>query len=55
MAGQIVPWNYPLMMATWKLAPALEAGCTVVLKPDAQTPLTVLRLALRAGGDGLDR
>src|SRR5438045_1138986 len=34
VAGQIVPWNYPLMMATWKLAPALAAGCAVVLKPD---------------------
>src|SRR6476620_10646168 len=34
VAGQIVPWNYPLMMTTWKLAPALAAGCTVVLKPD---------------------
>src|SRR6184192_414621 len=45
VAGQIVPWNYPLMMATWKLAPALAAGCTVVLKPDPVTPLTALRLA----------
>ena len=45
VCGQIVPWNYPLMMATWKLAPALAAGCTVVLKPDPATPLTALRLA----------
>jgi acyl-CoA reductase-like NAD-dependent aldehyde dehydrogenase len=45
VAGQIVPWNYPLMMATWKLAPALAAGCAVVLKPDPQTPLSVLRVA----------
>jgi aldehyde dehydrogenase (NAD+)/betaine-aldehyde dehydrogenase len=45
VAGQIVPWNYPLMMATWKLAPALAAGCSVVLKPDESTPLTALRLA----------
>lgn len=45
VAGQIVPWNYPLMMAAWKLAPALAAGCAVVLKPDAQTPLTAIRLA----------
>jgi aldehyde dehydrogenase (NAD+)/betaine-aldehyde dehydrogenase len=45
VAGQIVPWNYPLMMATWKLAPALAAGCSVVLKPDDKTPLTALRLA----------
>ena len=45
VAAQIVPWNYPLMMATWKLAPALAAGCSVVLKPDPQTPLTAIRLA----------
>jgi acyl-CoA reductase-like NAD-dependent aldehyde dehydrogenase len=45
VAGQIVPWNYPLLMTTWKLAPALAAGCSVVLKPDPQTPLTALRLA----------
>src|ERR671915_1577851 len=45
VAGQIVPWNYPLMMATWKLAPALAAGCPVVLKPDPQTPLSALRIA----------
>jgi aldehyde dehydrogenase (NAD+)/betaine-aldehyde dehydrogenase len=44
VAGQIVPWNYPLMMTTWKLAPALAAGCSVVLKPDSQTPLTALRM-----------
>ncbi len=45
VCAQIVPWNYPLMLATWKLAPALAAGCTVVLKPDPLTPLTALRLA----------
>jgi acyl-CoA reductase-like NAD-dependent aldehyde dehydrogenase len=45
VAAQIVPWNYPLMMATWKLAPALAAGCSVVLKPDPQTPLSAIRLA----------
>jgi betaine-aldehyde dehydrogenase len=45
VAGQIVPWNYPLLMAAWKLAPAICAGCTVVLKPAEQTPLTVLELA----------
>jgi aldehyde dehydrogenase (NAD+)/betaine-aldehyde dehydrogenase len=45
VAGQIVPWNYPLLMSTWKLAPALAAGCSVVLKPDPQTPLSVLRIA----------
>jgi aldehyde dehydrogenase (NAD+)/betaine-aldehyde dehydrogenase len=45
VAGQIVPWNYPLMMTTWKLAPALAAGCTVVLMPDSATPQTALRMA----------
>src|SRR5207245_4862692 len=45
VCAQIVPWNSPLLMATWKLAPALAAGCAVVLKPDPQTPLTALRLA----------
>jgi acyl-CoA reductase-like NAD-dependent aldehyde dehydrogenase len=44
VCAQIVPWNFPLMMAAWKLAPALAAGCTVVLKPAEQTPLTALRL-----------
>ena len=43
--GQIAPWNYPLMMAIWKLAPALAAGCTTVLKPASITPLTTLLLA----------
>jgi len=45
VAAQIVPWNFPLLMAAWKLAPALCAGCTVVLKPAEQTPLTTLALA----------
>ena len=45
VAGQIIPWNYPLLMAAWKLAPAICAGCTTVLKPAEQTPLTVLELA----------
>jgi len=45
VAGQIIPWNYPLLMAAWKLAPALAAGCTSVLKPAEQTPLTALELA----------
>jgi phenylacetaldehyde dehydrogenase len=42
--GQIIPWNFPLLMAAWKLGPALAAGCTVVLKPAEQTPLSALRL-----------
>jgi phenylacetaldehyde dehydrogenase len=45
VVGQIIPWNFPLLMAAWKLGPALAAGCTVVLKPAEQTPLTALRLA----------
>jgi phenylacetaldehyde dehydrogenase len=44
VAGQIIPWNFPLLMAAWKLGPALATGCTVVLKPAEQTPLTCLRL-----------
>lgn len=52
VVGQIVPWNFPLVMAAWKLAPALAAGCTSVLKPAEQTPLTAIflaELALEAG------
>jgi len=52
VCGQIVPWNFPLLMAAWKIAPALAAGCTIVLKPAEQTPLSALRLgelALEAG------
>lgn len=45
VAGQIIPWNYPLLMAAWKLAPALAAGCTCILKPAEQTPLTALEVA----------
>lgn len=44
VCGQIIPWNFPLLMAAWKIGPALAAGCTVVLKPAEQTPLTALRL-----------
>jgi acyl-CoA reductase-like NAD-dependent aldehyde dehydrogenase len=52
VCGQIIPWNFPLLMAAWKIGPALAAGCTIVLKPAEQTPLTALRLgqlALEAG------
>ena len=49
VAGLIAPWNYPLMMAAWKIGPALAAGNSVVLKPSELTPLTVLRLAELAG------
>ena len=45
VVGQIIPWNVPLLMAAWKLAPALAAGCSIVLKPAEDTPLTALRLA----------
>jgi phenylacetaldehyde dehydrogenase len=44
VVGQIIPWNFPLLMAAWKLGPALAAGCCVVLKPAEQTPLSALRL-----------
>ncbi|MCW3025406.1 MAG: betaine-aldehyde dehydrogenase, partial [Solirubrobacterales bacterium] len=44
VCAQIVPWNFPLLMTAWKIAPALAAGCTIVLKPAEQTPLTALRL-----------
>lgn len=52
VCGLIIPWNFPLAMASWKLGPALAAGCTAILKPAEQTPLTALRLgelALEAG------
>src|SRR5438445_9613279 len=49
VVGSIAPWNYPLMMAAWKLGPALAAGNTVVLKPSEWTPLTILRLMELAG------
>ncbi|KAI9151398.1 retinal dehydrogenase [Paramyrothecium foliicola] len=45
VCAQIIPWNYPLVMASWKLGPALAAGCTIVLKPAEQTPLSALYLA----------
>ena len=45
VAGQIIPWNFPLLMAAWKLAPALAAGCCCILKPAEQTPLTALEFA----------
>jgi len=44
VVGQIIPWNFPLLMAAWKMGPALATGCTIVLKPAEQTPLTALRL-----------
>src|SRR5262249_12013715 len=49
VVGGIVPWNYPLMMAVWKIAPALAAGNVQVLKPSEQTPLSLLRFAELAG------
>src|SRR3979411_2191618 len=52
VVGQIIPWNFPLLMQAWKLGPALATGCTVVMKPAEQTPLTALRvgeLMLEAG------
>lgn len=50
VVGQIIPWNFPLLMATWKLAPALAAGNSVVLKPAEQTPSTILHLMELVGG-----
>lgn len=45
VAGQIIPWNYPIVMLAWKWAPALTVGCTIVMKPAEQTPLTALHMA----------
>ena len=53
VAGLIVPWNYPLLMAAWKVAPAIAAGCALVLKPSEYTPLTALELARIAAEVGL--
>lgn len=53
VVGAIIPWNYPLLMAAWKVAPALAAGCTLVLKPSELTPLTALELAAIAEAAGL--
>ena len=55
VAGQIIPWNYPLLMAAWKIAPALCAGCTVVIKPAEQTPLTLLELGRLLEGCGVPK
>src|ERR1700724_917499 len=53
VVAQIIPWNFPLLMAAWKLGPVLTAGCTVVLKPAEETPLSALRLAQLCLGAGL--
>ena len=53
VAGAIIPWNFPMLMAAWKVAPALAAGCTVVLKPSELTPLTALELGVIADTAGL--
>lgn len=53
VVGAVVPWNFPLAIALWKIAPALAAGCTVVLKPSPETPLTALRLAALAMEAGI--
>ena len=45
VVGQIIPWNFPLLMAMWKMGAALATGCTIVLKPAEQTPLSALYLA----------
>ena len=53
VAGQIIPWNFPILMTAWKWGPALAAGCTIVMKPAEQTPLTCLRLAELAQEAGI--
>jgi acyl-CoA reductase-like NAD-dependent aldehyde dehydrogenase len=53
VVGAIIPWNFPLLMAAWKVAPALACGNAVVLKPAEQTPLTALELAAIAAEVGL--
>jgi aldehyde dehydrogenase (NAD+) len=53
VAGQIIPWNFPMLMTAWKWGPALAAGCTIVMKPAEQTPLTCLRLARLAQKAGI--
>jgi aldehyde dehydrogenase (NAD+) len=53
VAGQIIPWNFPILMTAWKWGPALAAGCTIVMKPAEQTPLTCLRLARLAQKAGV--
>ena len=53
VVGQIIPWNFPLLVAAWKWGPALAAGCTIIMKPAEQTPLTCLRLAELAQEAGI--
>jgi len=55
VVGAIVPWNYPLLMAAWKVAPALAAGCTIVLKPSELTPMTAVELAKITEAAGLPK
>ncbi|MGK7754166.1 MULTISPECIES: aldehyde dehydrogenase [unclassified Roseovarius] len=55
VVGLVLPWNFPLLMMAWKIAPALAAGCSIVLKPAEETPLTALRLAELAAEAGLPR
>jgi aldehyde dehydrogenase (NAD+) len=53
VAGQIIPWNFPMLMVAWKWGPALASGCTIVMKPAEQTPLTCLRMARLAQKAGI--
>ncbi|RYH11419.1 aldehyde dehydrogenase [Tropicimonas sp. IMCC6043] len=53
VVGLVLPWNFPLLMAAWKLAPALAAGCSCIVKPAEQTPLTAIRLAALAAEAGV--
>lgn len=55
VVGQIIPWNYPILMLSWKWGPALATGCTMVLKPAEQTPLTALTVAALAKEAGFPK
>lgn len=55
VVGQIIPWNYPILMLTWKWGPALAAGCTLILKPAEQTPLSALAVAALAKEAGFPK
>lgn len=55
VVGQIIPWNYPMLMLSWKWGPALAAGCTIVMKPAEQTPLTALVAAALAKEAGFPK
>lgn len=55
VVGQIIPWNFPVLMLVWKWGPALATGCTIVMKPAEQTPLTALMMAALAKEAGFPK